>query len=130
MMISEFSKAVKNILCLMDAWSRRYGSHNNFYRPPSDSLSNTPMTEALIACQPLITEFKTVNNLDIVNLCVVHDGDADDINAFVVKGELILVQTIKTFFCVTRKTKRKLRYLLATMVCELQSVTGCQKQLV
>lgn len=83
---SEFSKAVKNILCLMDAWSRRYGSPNNFYRPPSDSLSNTPMTEALIACQPLITEFKTVNNLDIVNLCVVHDGDADEINAFVSKG--------------------------------------------
>ena len=83
---SEFSKAVKNILCLMDAWSCRYGSRSNFYRPPSDSLSNTPMTEALIACQPLITEFKTVNNLDIVNLCVVHDGDADDITSFVANG--------------------------------------------
>lgn len=83
---SEFSKAVKNILCLMDAWSCRYGSRSNFYRPPSDSLSNTPMTEALIACQPLITEFKTVNNLDIVNLCVVHDGDADDITSFVATG--------------------------------------------
>jgi hypothetical protein len=79
---SEFSKAVKNILCLMDAWSCRYGIRNNFYRPPSDSLSNTPMTEALIACQPLINEFKTVNNLDIVNLCVVHDGDADEIHSF------------------------------------------------
>lgn len=79
---SEFSKAVKNILCLMDAWSCRYGTRSNFYRPPSDSLSNTPMTEALIACQPLINEFKTVNNLDIVNLCVVHDGDADDINSY------------------------------------------------
>jgi hypothetical protein len=40
------------------------------------------MTEALIACQPIINEFRTVNNLDIVNLCVVHDGDADDINSF------------------------------------------------
>jgi hypothetical protein len=79
---SEFSKAVKNILCLMDAWSCRYGSRSNFFRPPSDSLSNTPMTEALIACQPLINEFKTVNNLDIVNLCVVHDGDADEIHSF------------------------------------------------
>ena len=83
---TEFSKAVKNILCLMDAWSCRYGSRNNFYRPPSDSLSNTPMTEALIACQPLINEFKTVNNLDIVNLCVVHDGDADEIHSFNAKG--------------------------------------------
>jgi len=83
---SEFSKAVKNILCLMDAWSARYGRPANFYRPSSDSLSNTPMTEALIACQPLITEFKTVNNLDIVNLCVVQDGDADDIVSYVKKG--------------------------------------------
>jgi hypothetical protein len=81
---SEFSKAVKNILCLMNAWASRWGN-SVFYRPPSDSLSNTPLTEAMIACQPLITEFKTVNNLDIVNLCVVHDGDADEINAFISK---------------------------------------------
>jgi hypothetical protein len=82
---SEFSKAVKNILCLMDAWSARYTSRSLFYRPASDSLSNTPLTEAMIACQPLITEFKTVNNLDIVNLCVVHDGDADEIASFISK---------------------------------------------
>jgi len=74
---SEFSKAVKNLLCLMDAWS-----HRNFYRPSTDSLSNTPMTEALIACQPLINEFRATNNLDIVNLCLVHDGDADDIKSY------------------------------------------------
>jgi hypothetical protein len=82
---SEFSKAVKNILCLMDAWSGRWGTRNRFYRPVSDSLSNTPLTEAMIACQPLITEFKTANNLDIVNLCVVHDGDADEINSSISK---------------------------------------------
>ena len=91
---SEFSKAVKNILCLMDAWSGRWGTRNNFYRPPSDSLSNTPLTEAMIACQPLITEFKTTNNLDIVNLCVVHDGDADEINSFISKDGV----TPRTYF--------------------------------
>jgi len=90
---SEFSKAVKNILCLMSAWASRWGS-SSFYRPSSDALSNTPMTEALIACQPLITEFKTINNLDIVNLCVVHDGDADEINAYNKKGEI----QSKTYF--------------------------------
>jgi hypothetical protein len=82
---SEFSKATKNILCLADAWSStsRYGSYGrNFYRTPSDSLSNTPLTEALIASQSLINEFRQVNNLDIVNLCVVHDGDADEINSY------------------------------------------------
>jgi hypothetical protein len=82
---SEFSKATKNILCLADAWSMasRYGYYGkNFYRPPSDGLSNTPLSEALIASQTLINEFRQVNNLDIVNLCVVHDGDADDINSY------------------------------------------------
>jgi hypothetical protein len=80
---SEFSKATKNILCLMNAWSGgRYSNGSSFYRPSSDSLSNTPLTEAMIACQSIIKEFRTVNNLDIVNLCVVHDGDADDINSY------------------------------------------------
>ena len=91
---SDFSKAVKNILCLMNAWSARYGSRSIFYRPPSDSLSNTPLSEAMIACQPLINEFKTVNNLDIVNLCVVHDGDADEIVSFVAKDGT----TSRTYF--------------------------------
>lgn len=80
---SEFSKAVKNILCLKDCYSgrNRYSYHGtHFYRPQSDSLSNTPLTEALVACQPLINEFRQVNNLDIVNLCVVHDGDADEVH--------------------------------------------------
>jgi hypothetical protein len=91
---SDFSKAVKNILCLMNAWSARYGSRSIFYRPPSDSLSNTPLSEAMIACQPLINEFKTVNNLDIVNLCVVHDGDADEIASSVSKDGT----TSRTYF--------------------------------
>jgi hypothetical protein len=76
---AEFSKSVKNILCLMDAWAHRHGAPGRFYRPQCDSLSNTPMTEALIAMQPIIKEFRRVNNLDIVNTTIVHDGDADDI---------------------------------------------------
>lgn len=76
---AEFSKSVKNILCLIDAWSHRGGGHGRFYRPGCDTLSNTPMSEALIALQPIIKEFRRVNNLDIVNTTIVHDGDADGI---------------------------------------------------
>jgi hypothetical protein len=76
---AEFSKSVKNILCLMDAWSHRHGSRGKFLRPQCDALSNTPMSEALIAMQPIIKEFRRVNNLDIVNTTIVHDGDADAI---------------------------------------------------
>jgi len=75
---AEFSKSVKNILCLMDAWANRNG-RGRFMRPQCDSLSNTPMSEALIALQPIIKEFRRVNNLDIVNTTIVHDGDADTI---------------------------------------------------
>ena len=74
---AEFSKSVKNILCLMEAWSHRHGSRGRFMRPQCDTLSNTPMSEALIALQPIIKEFRRVNNLDIVNTTIVHDGDAD-----------------------------------------------------
>ena len=62
----------------MDAWANRNG-RGRFMRPQCDSLSNTPMSEALIALQPIIKEFRRVNNLDIVNTTIVHDGDADDI---------------------------------------------------
>jgi hypothetical protein len=73
---AEFSKSVKNILCLMEGWTHRHGS-GRFMRPQCDSLSNTPMSEALIALQPIIKEFRRVNNLDIVNTTIVHDGDSD-----------------------------------------------------
>ena len=96
---SEFSKATKNILCLMNAWSGgRYSRGANFYRPQSDSLSNTPLTEAMIACQSIIKEFRTVNNLDIVNLCVVHDGDADDINSYHKPNEGESINGNRNFF--------------------------------
>ena len=76
---AEFSKSVKNILCLMDAWAHRHGAPGKFLRPQCDSLSNTPLSEALIALQPIIKEFRRINNLDIVNTTIVHDGDADSI---------------------------------------------------
>jgi hypothetical protein len=79
---SEFSNAVKNILCIMDAFQYRYSYGKFFQRPRSESLSNTPLTEALIASQPVIKEFRKLNNLDIVNLCVVHDGDADTTTSY------------------------------------------------
>ena len=86
---AEFSKSVKNILCLIDSWTNgyRYSRRGEYFsRPVSDSLSNTPLTEALIACQPLLNDFRKQNNLDIVNLCVVHDGDADDTGRYITQS--------------------------------------------
>lgn len=73
---AEFQNAVKNLVCLMSAFE----TAKYFLRPRSECLSNTPMTEALVALQPLINEFRRTNGLDIVNLAIVHDGDADEVN--------------------------------------------------
>jgi hypothetical protein len=84
-----FQKAVKNLCCLMNAYG--YGTsfyhQRSFHRPPSESLSNTPLIEALIALKPILEEFRQTNHLDIVNTVIVHDGDADDIQAVHAKGE-------------------------------------------
>ena len=37
----------------------------------------TPLIQSIFAIEPAISKFKMRNNLDIVNLIVVHDGDAD-----------------------------------------------------
>ena len=76
---SVFTNAVKNMLVLKKSYSRRSG----LYYPVSESLSNTPMTQAIVALAGIMKEFKRKNNLDITNLVVVHDGDADHINNFV-----------------------------------------------
>ena len=77
---AQFLKAVKNILALMTTFKGNWKA-NYFYRTASEALSNTPMTEALVAVKPLIEKFKEKNNLDIVNTVVVHDGDADKVES-------------------------------------------------
>ena len=76
---SEFTKSIKNLVCLMDGFS---GHRYNRYYPISEGLSNTPMVEAIVAVEKITQEFRKVNNLDIVNLVIVHDGDADTINTY------------------------------------------------
>jgi hypothetical protein len=75
---AQFTKAVKNILALMSTFKGNWHS-KEFHRTYSEALSNTPMTEALVASKPLIEKFRQVNNLDIVNTVIVHDGDADKV---------------------------------------------------
>jgi hypothetical protein len=37
----------------------------------------------MVALEPLTKQFRQVNNLDLVNLVIVHDGDADSVNAHI-----------------------------------------------
>jgi len=81
MSASEFTRCSKNIMALAGSYS--YRGNRKFSTPNTENLSNTPMTEAMIALKPLVEQFRKVNNLDIVNTVIMHDGDADRITAII-----------------------------------------------
>jgi len=74
---AEFNRCLRNLVFLKSTYE---GVRVDGYRigvPRSEGLSNTPLSEAMVAMVPLTQEFRKTNNLDHVNLIVVHDGDAD-----------------------------------------------------
>jgi hypothetical protein len=76
---AEFTKALRNMVLLKKSYEGgRYA--RVVQRPHSERLSNTPLTEALVATQAIMKNFKRSNNLDITNLVIIHDGDADSTN--------------------------------------------------
>lgn len=77
MVASDFTEAMKCMALLMDAYS---DPKNRYRRPGSELLSNTPLNGALVAVRPIIENFKRKNNIDIVNLILIHDGDSDYCN--------------------------------------------------
>jgi len=68
---AEFNNSIRNMVALRNAY-RRGGRV-----PVSESMGNTPLIQAMVALEPITKEFRKVNNLDLVNLVIVHDGDAD-----------------------------------------------------
>jgi hypothetical protein len=77
----EFNDCVRNMVTLADAYTKKnWPEPRNFRIPLSEPLSATPMMEAMVALKPLTEQFRKVNNLDIVNLALIHDGDADEIS--------------------------------------------------
>jgi len=84
----EFSSALKNMCLLMDAYKERYSP-----RPESESMNNTPMTQAIVAIAEVMKTFKRINNLDICSLVVIHDGDADHANGHFIEEERMNKQT-------------------------------------
>jgi hypothetical protein len=81
MKTKEYNDSVKNLLLLKNSFE------NNLMYPRSESLSSTPLIESMVALQPIVKQFKKNNNLDIINLVLVNDGDADEIEGFLVKSE-------------------------------------------
>ena len=85
---SEFSKVLRNMIALMNSYPspgsnqyRRY-NHGRFWPPAGEELSNTPLVQSIVALEPITQQFRKVNNLDIVNTVIIHDGDADYITNY------------------------------------------------
>jgi hypothetical protein len=124
---SVFTSAVKNMLILKRSYNRR----NYIAYPVTENLSNTPMTQAVAALANVMKEFKRKNNLDITNLVVVHDGDADHTHIYCNKNELnpVMQFNSQNVFIVDDKIKfqRKLSSIdgMHTIILEwFKIVTG------
>jgi len=70
---AEYKKAIENMIIL----KMTYEHNRRVYR--NESLGNTPLIEAIVACKDIMVDFKKKNNLDITSLVIVQDGDADSI---------------------------------------------------
>jgi len=73
----EFTTAIKVLLLLKNSYEKKFIS-----RPKSEDLSNTPLTEAIVACASLMKEFRQKHNLELSSLVIVHDGDSDRTSYF------------------------------------------------
>jgi hypothetical protein len=71
-----FSNAFRNMVLLLKGYENN-PMHPKVFLPQSERLSNTPLLQAMVAMKDIMVEFKRKNNLDLTNLVIVHDGDAD-----------------------------------------------------
>ena len=74
---TQYTNALSNLAALKSAYEEGIQ-----HVPSSERLSNTPLNETMVAMKYIVEEFKNKKNLDIVNLAIVQDGDADHINVY------------------------------------------------
>ena len=118
----EFTKSLRNMILLKQSYS--YGRGLSVVgRPTSESLSNTPLIQAVIAVGSILNEFRTTNNIDLTSLIIVHDGDADSTNYRTVETEMETHEGTKTWMSnevfdsrysnvILRDSKNKFEYQL------------------
>ncbi len=82
---AEYTKSIRNMILVKKSFEK----HSGVSRPETENLSNTPLTQAIVALAPVMKQFKKINNLDITSLVIVHDGDADNISSYC-KSEIAL----------------------------------------
>jgi len=82
---AEFTKAIRNLILVKKSYESKT---SKVYRPKSESLSQTPLTQALVATAEIMNKFRKDNNLDLTSLVIVHDGDADWCSSVVGETEI------------------------------------------
>ena len=83
---AEFNTALRNMILLKKSYEGgRHGGECG--RPESEHLSNTPLTQAIIATAEVMKNFKATNNLDMTSLVIVHDGDSDWTNYYTIESD-------------------------------------------
>jgi hypothetical protein len=99
---AEFTNALSNLAYLKTTYTKYSAAV-----PRSECLSNTPLVEAMVALKPIVEEFRQSSKLDIVNLAIVHDGDADSVNSYLDESQnkIGINQYTANYFLIDKKTK-------------------------
>jgi cobalamin biosynthesis protein CobT len=106
---SDFNNAIKNLSVL--AYMYEESSYNLV--PPELNLGRTPLIESLVTLNPIVKDFRKTNNLDIVNLIIVHDGDADSVDTYKSEGfNKSYIGENSSQRYMLRDTKQKLDFLV------------------
>ena len=81
---AEFSKCLRNMLMLKASYDDKnhWNRVSRFFKPESEQLSNTPLSQAICAMKDVMLNFRKANNLDLSSLVIVHDGEADQVSYY------------------------------------------------
>tara|TARA_B100001093_G_scaffold501975_1_gene554337 strand:- start:430 stop:2718 length:2289 start_codon:yes stop_codon:yes gene_type:complete len=133
----DYKNAFENLLLVKNSYANVRGSCFGIHPPSDFSLGSTPLNQAIVALKEVITEFKSINQLDIVNTIFVHDGDANSVNRHIVSpdcdyGEYLdrdngfIIQDTKTRFERVVENKSRNDNITHTLLEWLKHTTGTQ----
>jgi len=135
MSAKDYKNAFENLLLTKNAFDSIGRFHCSI--PRDFMLGSTPLNPAIVALKEIVTEFKTVNQLDIVNTIFVHDGDSnslrtyienegDSYGSYLYDKEGIIIQDHKTRFQSMTNNRHRNDNITHTLLKWLKHSTGTQ----
>ena len=135
MSAKDYKNAFENLLLTKNSFDAIGRFHCS--RPRDFVLGSTPLNPAIVALKEIVTEFKTANQLDIVNTIFVHDGDSNSLRTYIEKEddpygsylydkEGIIIQDHKTRFQSMTNNRHRNDNITHTLLKWLKHSTGTQ----